>query len=462
MNQKTQSPKLIAPFLITALILIVGGITFVFAHQVAANQTTGEQNATTATARVEKILVSISNNTTTWDDDTLYTIDPDGSHKTEFFDFHTQPKLTTGQIHAPRIGSNASQIYFHSEHAYIYTPARRNLFSLSVSDTALKQITPGANSGVWGQSGNSTISGFVTDGFGTPWGNAPVYLEGMDMVYTDIDGAFSFHNVPPGPRWLMAYRPALDAFDATNILVTANINVTGLDLVPNSTDRMNFEHPVPFNNRIYYSFINEIHWTGSSYINPQTVYTSPADSCPTLPTIDAFDAGPLTGRLAIYDYQEGCGIGNNNHNGIYLTDKDGNNKQLIVDILNAPNWNNPILPVEIFWSPNEQFIAVKAKYGGIDHLLVFNTSGQLSGFAYADTGSEVLTSHGWSPDGKWLLYSSYDGNPAQATLGKIGVEPSGSLDNTSLTILLTNQPISGATWGYLAVPQKVFLPIIIR
>ncbi len=439
--------------LMTITILILGAGILTHNKQASAEPSSP---ATTT----EKILVSLSNNTTAWDDDTLYTLNPDGSNKTPFFNLHNQSKFTTGQIYAPRISGN--HIYFHSEHGYIYTPARHNLFRLSTTNTTLKQITPSPNAGVWGQSGTSTVSGLVTDGLGNPWINAPVYLEGMDMIRTDIDGFFSFQNVPPGVRWLVAYRPALDAFEAQSIDVIFGLHTTGLDIRPNSTTRMNFEHPAFFNGRIYYSFYNEIQWTDVNFTNPQTVYTSPADSCVGIPTIDAFDAGPMTGRLAIYDYQEGCGIGNNNHNGIYITDKDGNNKQLIVDMLADANWNNPILPVEIFWSPNETSIAVKASYSYYDYLLVYNTSGVLTGFAYADTTSQVLTLHGWSPDGKWLLYSEYDGDPAQASLGKIGVNPDGSLNNASITTLLANQPISGATWGNVAVPQKVYLPFIVR
>lgn len=440
-------------FLIT-IILLIGSILLSNKQHATADQT-----ATTAQT-TEKILVSISNNTTSWNDDTLYTLDPNGSNKTPFFNLHSQPQLTTGQIYAPRISGD--HIYFHSEHAYIYTPARHNLFRLNTFRNNLDQITPSPNAGVWGQSGNSTVSGKVQQGNGTPWSNAPVYLEGMDMVYTAADGTFSFHNVPAGPRWLVAYRPALDAFEARSITVVSNLHNTGLVLEPNSSARMNFEHPAVFNGRIYYSLYNEIQWTDANFAPPQTVYTSSADSCVGIPTIDAFDAGAMTGRLAIYDYQEGCGIGNNNHNGIYITDKDGNNKQLIVDMLADANWNNPILPVEIFWSPTETFIAVKASYSNYDHLLVYNTNGVLTGFAQADTTSQVLTLHGWSPDGKWLLYSEYDGDPAQATLGKIGVNPDGSLNYGSITILLADQPISGATWGNITIPQKVYLPFIVR
>lgn len=456
-KQNSLSPHL----LIALFILITVGISVVATQQaVPANAAAPHNNSAQAT---EKIIVALANETTTWADATFYTINPqDGSDKTPLFDFHSQSKLTTGELYAPRMSADGKYIYFHSQHAYIYTPARRNLFRIATQANTLDQITPGPNSGMWGQTGNSTVSGTVRHGNGTPWSNSPVYLEGMDMVYSGADGTFSFHNVPAGVRWLVAYRPALDAFEAQSINVIPNLNTTGLVLQPNNNVRMNFEDPALFNDRIYYRFTNEIQWTDVNFAPPQTVYTSPPDSCVGLPAVDAFDVGSVSGKIAVYDYQTGCGMGNNNHNGIYILDKDGNNKQLFVDMMADYNWDDPILPVQVFWSPTETRLAVKASYGGVDHLLVYDSSGVLTGFAYADTSSELLTLHGWSPDGNWLLFSQYDGDPAQAALGKVRVTASGGLDNNSITMLLTNQPIQGATWGNLPVTFKVHLPIMIK
>ncbi|HFD38945.1 MAG TPA: hypothetical protein ENJ31_03730, partial [Anaerolineae bacterium] len=198
---------------------------------------------------VEKILVSIANDDF---DHTLYTLDSDGSNKTSLFDFHSSPKFTTGEVYAPRLSADGKYVYFHSEHAYIYTPARRNVFRITSGGSGLDQITPGSESGIWGGTGNSTVSGFVQHGDGTAWSNCPVYLEGMDMVYSAADGSFTFNNVPPGVRWLMAYRPALDAWDSTTVNVVSGVNNTGLTLTPDSTYRMNFEYPVAYGDRIYY------------------------------------------------------------------------------------------------------------------------------------------------------------------------------------------------------------------
>ncbi len=449
-QQNSRAPLV---FWLAAVLLLTGSFAIRSSGNAAARN-----NAATQTA--EKIFVSLSNDTIAWNDDTLYTLNPDGSGQTEIFNMHNQPKITTGEMWGLRV--SGGDVYFHSEHAYIYTPARRNVFRLALLNNNLDQITPGPNSGVWGQTGNSVVSGVAQYGNGSPCSNCPVYLEGMDSVNTDAGGGFSFQNVPAGARWLTAYRSDLSAFDSQSITVVSGVNVTGLTLVPNSAARMNFEYPAVYGSRIYYRYNTEIQWTDVNFAPPVTVYTTPADACAGIPTVDAFDAGAVTGKIAIYDYQEGCGAGNTNHNGIYVTDKDGGGKQLFLDMLADSNWNDPTLPVEVRWSPNENYLAVKASYNWYDYLLVYDASGVLKGWAVADTTTEVLTLHGWSPDGNWLLYSTYNGNRAQASLGKVKVNADGSLDNASITTLLSNQPISSAAWGRAAVAQKVYLPLIIR
>ncbi len=419
------------------------------------------------TSTEEKILVSLSNDTTGWSDDTLYAINPaDGSGQTKIFDFHNNPNnspLSSGQVFAPRVSANGKQIYFHSEFAYVYTPARRNIFWISSNGATMDQVTPGEKSGMWGQSGNSTVSGQVRRGDGTGWGNAPVYLEGMNMVYADADGYFSFKNVPPGVRWLVAYKPGDLPFDSTTVNVASGVNYTGLSLTPVSAYRANFEYPVAYGSRIYYRANDiAIKWTDTDYSAEHDVYTTPADSCTGIPGVDAFDVGAATGKIAVYDYQEGCGVGNNNHNGIYTMNKDGGSKQLLIDLLNASGWSEPLI-AEIFWSPDESRLAFKSVYNWTNVLIVANaTTGAITGYAYADNTSQTLTLHGWSPDGNWLLYSVYNGNPAQTTLSKIQVKADGSIDISTDTPLLTNQPVSGATWGNVQVWHKIYLPLTLK
>ena len=420
-----------------------------------------EGGATAVTG--EKILVSLSNDTVTWGDDTLYAINPsDGSGQTKIFDFHNNPNnspLSTGQVFAPRVSANGKQIYFHSEFAYIYTPSRRNVFWIGSDGNTMDQVTPGEKSGMWGQSGNSTVSGQVRKGNGDGWGGAPVYLEGMNMVYADASGYFSFNNVPPGVRWLVAYKPGDLPFDSTPVNVVSNLNNTGLSLTPGSSWRASFQYPVLYGNRIYYN-TGVVKWTDTDFAGEHAVYTSPADACTGIPDADAFDVGKVSGKIVVYDYQEGCGVGNNNHNGIYTVDKDGNNKQPLLDILNANNWNDVLQP-EIFWSPDESKIAFKANYNynndpfnAQDVLVVINAAdGSILGSAFSGASNVQLTLHGWNPAGDWLLFSRYT-DVAQKNLSKLQVAANGSIDVNTLADLMTGQPISGATWGTLVDPNS--------
>ncbi len=97
----------------------------------------------------EKILVSVSNST--WTDDVLYTLNPDGSGQASLFDFHSHPKHTAGRILQPCVAADGGAIYFSSDNAYAYTPASRNLFRIASDGSWWDQITPGPNSGSWNQ-----------------------------------------------------------------------------------------------------------------------------------------------------------------------------------------------------------------------------------------------------------------------------------------------------------------------
>lgn len=407
-----------------------------------------------------KILVSIADDT--WTDDTLYTLEPDGSGQTRLFDFHSHPKHTIGRIWQPRVASDGGSVYFSSDNAYAYTPASRNLFRIAADGSWWDQITPGPNSGRWDQPCPcGTVEGTVKKSNGDPWGNSPVYLEGMSMLYSQPDGSFRFDNVPVGARWIVAYKPGDTPFDSEAITVVAGSTVQ-VDLVPVSDYRTSFQSPALWGSRVYHLLdTTSIAWTDLAFSTHPTVYTTPADSCIGVPDVDAFDVARTSGRLVIVDYQEGCGAGNTNHLGLYTADKDGNNLQLLVDMMADPNWQDS-LHEEVFWSPDETKIAFKTRYNGYDCLMVFGADGSFKGSICANQSSDTLSLHGWSPDGNWLLYSIFPGDPAQTTLSKIRVNDDGSFDPISIVNLLVNVRLSGATWGNLSAEYKVFLPVVSR
>lgn len=397
--------------------------------------------------RAEKILVSIGV-PPNWQGDQLYVLKPGDSELEPYFHFQDQPKFKSGRIQGLRSDDDGTHVYFFSDHANIYTPAGRNLFRLKLEDKTLKQLTPGPHSGEFSEKGNNVVSGFVRDGAGVGYAGTPVYLEGQDMIRTNADGSFEFNKVPDGVRWLIAYNQTLDRFDAQTVNIVDGVNATQIALVPNSNSRLNFEFPVPNKGKIYYRSNNsfEISRTDESF-DPETIYESPRDFCTGIPTIDAFDVS-TSGKIVVYDYQEGCGIGNRNHVGLYILDRDGKNPKILRDMLNDqqfPQWNDSVMPVEVFWAPDETKIAMKASYGGVDQAIIVDAnSGDLLSYGSADTQTSVMTLYGWNEDGTALLFSEYNGNPALSSLGKVTVNADGSLGE--IVVLMENQAISSATW----------------
>ena len=404
---------------------------------------------TCATPRAEeKILVSIAN--TAWDDDTLYTLNPDGSGQTKLFDFHNHPRDPSARIWQPRVAPGGGSIYFSSDNAYLYTPASRNLFRIASDGSWWDQITPDVNSGLWNQPGPyGIVEGTVEQLDGTPWAGSSVYLEGMDIQYSEADGSFRFENVPEGKRWIVAYEPGdPTSFDAEEILVTngAPWNAT---LVPGSDAYIEFQYPAVYGNRIYHTLgFMSIEYTDVNASSFTTVYQV-SGTC-SFPNVGGFDVGSQTGKLAIMDYATGCPT----NRGLYMADKDGNNLQLLVDMKETDtNWCGA---EEVFWSPDESKVAFKAcydfGYGWQTHLFVYDatTGGYLGGITFTDTNYTLVnvTLHGWSPAGNGLLYS-YWLDPANTSLDKIAVNSDGSLDFGSITTLLANVRLSGATWGEL-------------
>jgi hypothetical protein len=404
----------------------------------------------------EKILVPISNDTAT--DDTLYSLNPDGSGLTKLFDFHNHPKHTTGHILQPRIAPDGGAIYFSSDHAYVYTPASRNLFRIAPDGSWCDQITPGPNSGLWNQPGPyGTVEGTIRRSDGTPSGNSPVFLEGMGLEYSQPDGSFRFENVPQGERWIVAYWPGSTVYDAQAISVVAG-TTWHLDLVPNTDYRTSFEYPVPFGDRVYYLLgPDEIQWTDVNASVYTNVYTVPKDGCISLPTVKGFDVAASTGKLAIMDcHGDGC----LKNQGLYIAGQDGNDPQLLVDMKADYNWGSVLLPQGVFWSPDGSKIAFDGSYSGNPVMVIYDaaTGSYLGGIPFPATWDTTYGVHlcGWSPDGGWLLYLLETFRVAQLAermLSKIRVAADGSLDTTSVVNLLTNPNVADATWGRLRLPS---------
>jgi hypothetical protein len=413
-------------------------------------------------AAQEKIIVSISSGAVT-PDDTLYTLNPDGSGKTKLFDFQGHPKDTEAGMWHLRVAPDGSAIYFSSDNAYLWTSASRNLFRIASDGSWWDQITPGPNSGQWNQPGPyGTVEGTVKKSNGDPWGSAPVYLEGMSMINANADGSFRFENVPEGRRGLVAYRTGSTVYDFLEIDVVAGTTSGPWNLVPDTDARQSFEHPALFGDRIYHRFTsNSIKWTAVNASAYTEVYST-SGFCTGIPTVDGFDVAPSSGKLAILNYQEGCGVEDTEHRGLYIADNDGNNQQLLIDMIAAGTWCDMSTTQGIFWSPDESKIAFTWCYNWDTYLMVYDaSSGAFLGGVYWDGTSYTVNLHGWSPDGNWLLYSHYD-QPENGILSKISVNADGSLDTESAVNLLTDTRISGATWGMLKSPQKIYLPLVVR
>ena len=377
----------------------------------------------------EKVLVAIGASGGAADS-TLYTLDPDGSGQTRLFDFHAHPRDATGGIWDLRIGPGGGAIYFASDSAYLYTPASRNLFRIAADGGWWEQLTPGPNSGRWNQPCPcGVVEGIVRRGNGDPWPDRPVYLEGKEMVYSGADGRFRYENVPVGARWLMAYRGAgEDVFAAQVVSVMAGVTAQAT-LSPDTSYRMEFGRPAPYGDRIYHVLApHKIQWTTAGFSPPVEVYVN-TGACTGIPDIDGFDVAPTTGRLAIVNYQEGCGAGDTMHRGVYLADKDGQGVRLLVDMMADWNWCGA---GEIFWSADESRLAAKACYKQnhlwYTYLVVFDAGDcSILGYTYFPVGYTMynVSLHGWSPDGRWLLYSAWINDTNTGLLARLPVNSDG-------------------------------------
>lgn len=421
-------------------------------------------------ATQEKILVSIGSGGGPADS-TLYTLNPDGSGQARLFDFHAHPRDTTGGIWNPRVAPTGDAIYFASDSAYLYTPASRNLFRVAADGSWWEQITPGPNSGRWNQPCPcGVVQGLVRDAAGNPLAGRPVFLEGKDMVYTGADGRFRYEDVPTGTRWLVAYREGgQDVFDAQPISVAAGATLDTI-LTPDTSYRIEFDRPVIFGDRIYHTLApHKIQWTRAPFEPPVEVYFT-TGACTGIPDIDGFDVAPTTGRLAIVNYQQGCGVGDTEHQGLYLVDQDGKNPQLLVNMMADYNWCGA---QEVFWSPDESRLAAKVcyaqNYQWYTYLAIFDAAtGAVLGSASFPANYTMFNVglHGWSPDGRWLLFSMWITDMSNGVLAKVPVAGDGGLDVAGTVNLLTNTHISGATWGRMnsqtTAPRKTYMPPIMK
>ncbi len=460
-----RSRKLLAPLLVLFVLVLLGGLAKGGTATVSASAIGTAQTDATQ----EKILVAIGASGGL-PDSALYTLNPDGSGQTPLFDFHSHPKDTTGGIWHPRIEPGGGAVTFSSDNAYLFTPASRNLFRVGTDGSWETQITPGPNSGRWNQSCPcGVVTGIVRDGLGDPWAGRPVYLEGKDMVYSGADGRFRFDNVPTGTRWIMAYRAlGEDVFDSQAVSVVAGLTAD-VALSPGSSYRAEFGRPVRFEDRVYHVLAPHIiQWSGVTYTPPVEVYRT-SGACTGIPDIDGFDVAPTSGRLAIVNYQTGCGTGDTDHQGVYLADKDGKGVHLLMNMMADQNWCGA---GEVFWSPDESRLAVKACYvqNGmwLTWLVVVDASnGAVLGSIYYPQTYTLynVELHGWSPDGGWLLASSWVNDVSTGVLQKAPVNPNGTINDTGVVTLLSDTHISGATWGQLdpaAAASRIYLPMIIK
>lgn len=372
------------------------------------------------------------------------------------------------------MGPKGQYIHFNSDNAFLWTPSRANLFRIRSDGTGRDQITPDAASGMWNVACNpcGRVEGKIEDAAGRPYGNAPVFIEGLQMKNAQADGSFRFDFIPAGVRFAVGYRSAdASVFDALPLTIAGNVT-TNVQLVPNRSGRDNYEYPALFGDRIYFkAWPDRVRWTGFDATTMTTVYQVTQNLCTGIPDVDGFDVGPKTGKLAVMDHQTGC----TGHAGLYVTDKDGSSPPQLLANFRDGDWCGA---QDVFWSPDETMLAVTACrvwsyqwYYGI--VIVDAASAAILGQAWATTPNDPnfvnFRLHGSSPDGRWLLYSLWKTSmsPAKTSLVKIKVDRAESNHLVSSATgrpvevtLLADQPLSGATWGSLNTPPRPPAPVL--
>lgn len=389
----------------------------------------------------EKIVVSVTNDAT-WKSDSLYIVNSDGTNRVKLFDFTTHPKHPEGRILDLYLDPSGQNIFFSSDNSFMYTPAGKNIFRLFNGGKNLEQMTPGPNSNKWNQPCPcGSVQGIIKTNNGFPIVGSQVYLEGVGTTQSKQDGSFVFEKVPIGERWVMAYQQGRQEF-ASAFITVKNSSVTNTALIFADHKRVNYQFPKTYQKRLYYlAGTNSVHFTTDSGKTFTNVYTSKGD-CPSS-DVDGYDIAPRTGKLLFMDYQSGC----NTNRGLYISDENGGKLQLAIDMKLDPGWCGG---KDVFWSPDESKVAFTACYRGKTCIYVYSTStAQPLGFICAPDSRYTLNNtklYGWNPGGNRLLYSMHTNNPAQNTLSTVTVMPDGKLDINSIRNILTNVPLSGASW----------------
>lgn len=384
--------------------------------------------------------------------DILVAMDPATGNSWPVYNFSGHPRHKSGLIMSPRVDASGQQIFFSSDNSFAYTPFRRNLFRITTDGRGWQQITPGVNSGRWDQPCPcGVVKGVVTRKNGQPYSSAPVFLEGVGMVHTKGDGSFEFPKVPGGARWIMAYRPGnTSAYDSQLISPAPGAPVV-LRLIPDSTNRPSLQYPVPYKGQVFFmAGVHSLVRLNLADMSTTTVYQV-RGSC-LLTQISGYDIGPRTGRLAVVDYAEGCPT----NRGVYVS--KGNQMGLLVDAKKDQRWCGL---GQVFWSPDESKLALTAclTSGGFQRavylMVVSAANGQVLGYwGMSNTAINLakVKLHGWSPDGKHLLFSWHADKQANGNLAVIAVAKSGALDHGSVRQLMGNRYIQSATWANIVGP----------
>ncbi|MBF0361518.1 MAG: hypothetical protein HQK49_10920 [Oligoflexia bacterium] len=382
---------------------------------------------------------------------------PEFSETSEVDRENTNQIQMTANMKDLRFDPSTREIYFSSAYNNSYTPSRYNIFKTTADGKPHTQLTPGPNSGVK-YSGNfpsGKVSGTVKKTNGDPWSSAPVFIEGAGMVYTDAQGKFSFDKVPAGLRYIMGYRTASDVYQGMPLNIVENTSIE-VSLSPYMNIKANFERPALYEDRVYFrNYPYEVVYMkkksnndhnlnhNQNPIETKVIYTSTSQGC-TSYNVEGFDVAPKSGRVAIIDYTPGCPT----NRGLYLTDKDGQNLSVLIDMkLQNSEWCGM---KAVRWSADESKLAVLACYYWYPMLFIFDTTNwNLLGQMYFDKNLYPYANinlYDWSSNNEWLLVSYYSNDMNNGNLSKIKVNPNGSIDYTNIVNIISGNTIYGATF----------------
>lgn len=414
----------------------------------------------------DKIILSVTtDNTPGLESSSLYSMEPDGTGRRKLFDFKWNMFDSSGQIFDLAVDADGKTIFFSSGNGYMWTPLRRNLFSVRSDGSGFDQMTPLADSGNWNEicQNCGRVEGYVKKSNGEPWGGAPVFLEGMSMVNAGVDGSFRFENVPPGVHNVVAYRPGdANVFTFIPVQVAAGTVSQAGTLVPDSSGRLSLDKPDFFGGALYYrqspGVVKKVDMQSGSV---SEIYSTTFDGCSGVTEVSGFDVAPVSGNVAIVDYATGC----TGHQGVYLADKDGGGLRPFLDFKSNP-WCGA---GETAWSPDEKMLAITACYNWTYGLVIVDRATlNLVGTAWLPSQSGAnfynFHLHGWSPDGNWLLYSLWQNTPENTTLTKIKVDSSAENyllpNNGAVEQQLFAGAMESAVWADLNTPDVPPSPVL--